>query len=152
MLKKIDWYIIKKFLGTFFFSIVLILSVAVVFDLTEKMDDFVEEQIPLQEILLGYDFNFVPYYFNMFSQLFIFMSVIFFTSKLAGNSEIIAILAAGVSYKRLMRPYWVSALFLFMLCFVLSGYIIPRATHNMLAFTDKYIDHFSKEHVRNVQM
>lgn len=152
MLKKIDWYIIKKFLGTFFFSIVLILSVAVVFDLTEKMDDFVEEQIPLQEILLGYYLNFVPYYFNMFSQLFIFMSVIFFTSKLAGNSEIIAILAAGVSYKRLMRPYWVSALFLFVLCFVLSGYVIPRATHNMLAFTDKYIDHFSKEHVRNVQM
>lgn len=151
-MKKLDWYIIKKFLGTFFFSIVLILSVAVVFDLTEKMDDFVEEQIPLKEVILGYYINFVPYYFNMFSQLFIFMSVIFFTSKLAGNSEIIAILAAGVSYRRLMVPYFISAAFLFLLCFGLSGYIIPRATHDMLAFTDKYIDHFSKENVRNVQM
>lgn len=152
MLKKLDWYIIGKFLGTFFFTIVLILSVAVVFDLTEKMDDFVEEQIPLQEVIMGYYVNFVPYYFNMFSQLFIFMSVIFFTSKMAGNSEIIAIMAAGVSYRRLMLPYFVSSAFLFVLCFILSGFIIPPATHSMLAFTDKYIDHFTTENVRNVQM
>lgn len=152
MLKKLDWYIIKKFLGTFFLCIVLILSVAVVFDLTEKMDMFVEEEVPLKEILFGYYLNFIPYYFNMFSQLFIFMSVIFFTSKMAANSEIIAILAAGVSYRRFLRPYFFSSLLLFVLCFLLSGYVIPRATHQMLAFTDKYIEHFTSEHVRNVQM
>ncbi len=152
MLKKLDWYIIKKFLGTFFLCIVLILSIAIVLDLTEKMDMFVEEQVPVKEIIFSYYCNFVPYYFNMFSQLFIFMSVIFFTSKMAGNSEIIAILAAGVSYKRFLLPYMVSATVLFILCFALSGYIIPGATHKMLSFTDKYIEHFSSEHVRNVQM
>ena len=95
-MKKLDWYIIGKFLGTFFFSIVLILSIAIVFDLTEKLDDFYENQVPTREIILDYYLPFIPYYANMFSSLFIFISVIFFTSKLAGNSEIIAMMAAGV--------------------------------------------------------
>ena len=114
-MKRLDWYIVKKFLGTFFFSIVLILSIAIVFDLTEKMDDFFENQIPLKEIILEYYLPFLPYYMNMFSSLFIFISVIFFTSKLAGNSEIIAMHAAGVSYHRLMVPYAFSAAILFVL-------------------------------------
>ena len=114
-MKKLDWYIIRKFLGTFFFSIVLILSIAIVFDLTEKMDDFFENQVPLKEIILDYYVPFVPYYMNMFSSLFIFISVIFFTSKLAGNSEIIAMHAAGMSFHRLMVPYVVSAGLLFAL-------------------------------------
>ena len=151
-MKKLDWYIIGKFLGTFFFSIVLILSIAIVFDLTEKMDDFYENQVPTREIILDYYLPFIPYYANMFSSLFIFISVIFFTSKLAGNSEIIAMMAAGVSYHRLMLPYFISATFLFVVSFVLGGYIIPPATGKMLNFTDKYIEHFSKENARNVQM
>ena len=112
-MKRLDKYIIGKFLGTFFFSIVLIMSIAVVFDLTEKLDDFFENQVSMREIILDYYLNFIPYYMNMFSPLFIFISVIFFTSKLAGDSEIIAILASGVSYHRLMCPYFVSALLLF---------------------------------------
>jgi len=112
---RLDWYIIRKFLGTFFFSLVLILSIAIVFDITEKMDDFFESQIPLREIIFDYYLNFIPYYMNMFSSLFIFISVIFFTSKLAGNSEIIAMHAAGMSYRRLMRPYFISATLLFLL-------------------------------------
>lgn len=151
-MKKLDLYIIKKFLGTFFFSIVLILSIAIVFDLTEKMDDFFESQVPWREIILDYYCNFVPYYMNMFSSLFIFISVIFFTSKMAGNSEIIAILASGVSYRRLLLPYFLSATLLFGLSFWLGGYIIPHATEEMLDFTDKYIDHFTSENARNVQM
>ncbi len=149
--KRLDWYIIRKFLGTFFFSIVLILSIAIVFDITEKIDDFFEEQIPLREIIVDYYFNFIPYYMNMFSSLFIFISVIFFTSKLASNSEIIAMHAAGVSYKRLMLPYLLSATLLFVLSFVLGGYVIPPANGKMLAFTDKYVDHFSSTNARNVQ-
>ena len=94
-MKRLDWYIIKKFLGTFFLSIVLILSIAIVFDLTEKMDDFFENQVPLREIIFEYYLQFIPYYMNMFSSLFIFISVIYFTSKLAGNSEFIAMHAAG---------------------------------------------------------
>ncbi len=151
-LKRLDWYIIRKFLGTFFFSIVLILSIAIVFDLTEKMDDFFENQVPTKEIILDYYLPFIPYYTNMFSSLFIFISVIFFTSKLAGNSEIIAMMAAGVSYHRLMLPYFVSATFLFLFSFYLGGYVIPPATGKMLNFTDKYIEHFTSENARNVQM
>ena len=139
-------------MGTFFFSIVLILSIAIVFDLTEKMDDFFENQVPTKEIILDYYLPFIPYYTNMFSSLFIFISVIFFTSKLAGNSEIIAMMAAGVSYHRLMVPYFVSATFLFLFSFYLGGYVIPPATGKMLNFTDKYIEHFTSENARNVQM
>ena len=151
-MKKIDKYIIGKFLGTFFFSIVLIMSIAVVFDLTETMDDFFENQVPIREIIFDYYLNFIPYFMNMFSPLFIFISVIFFTSKLAGNSEIIAILASGVSYHRLMVPYAISATLLFILSFVLTGYIIPPASQNMLEFQDKYIQKFSHENARNIQM
>ena len=151
-MKKIDIYIIKKFLGTFFFSIVLIMSIAVVFDLTEKLDDFFENQAPLKEIILDYYINFIPYYMNMFSPLFIFISVIFFTSKMAGNSEIIAILASGVSYRRLMWPYFVSATLLFLLSFWLTGYVIPPASEKMLTFQDKYVQRFTRENARNVQM
>jgi lipopolysaccharide export system permease protein len=150
--KKIDKYIIGKFLGTFFFSIVLIMSIAVVFDLTEKLDNFFENQVPMREIIFDYYLNFVPYFMNMFSPLFIFISVIFFTSKLAGNSEIIAILASGVSYHRLMVPYAISATILFILSFALTGYIIPPASQKMLEFQDKYIQKFSRENARNIQM
>ena len=149
---RLDWYIIRKFLGTFFFSIVLILSIAIVFDLTEKMDNFFEHQIPLREIIVDYYIPFIPYYMNMFSSLFIFISVIFFTSKLAGNSEIIAMHAAGMSYHRLMVPYAVSATILFVLSFVMAGWVIPNSSARMLNFTDKYVERFTKENARNIQM
>ncbi|MBO7458823.1 MAG: LptF/LptG family permease [Paludibacteraceae bacterium] len=151
-MKRLDLYIIKKFLGTFFFSIVLILSIAIVFDLTEKMDDFFEHQIPLKEIVVDYYIPFLPYYMNMFSSLFIFISVIFFTSKLAGNSEIIAMHAAGMSYHRLMVPYAISATILFVLSMWLGGWIIPKSSERMLHFTDRYIQHFTSESARNIQM
>ncbi len=116
------------------------------------MDDFFENQVPTKEIILDYYLPFIPYYTNMFSSLFIFISVIFFTSKLAGNSEIIAMMAAGISYHRLMVPYFVSATFLFLFSFYLGGYVIPPASGKMLSFTDKYIQHFTSENARNVQM
>lgn len=151
-MKRLDRYIIGKFLGTFFFSIVLIMSIAVVFDLTEKLDDFFENQVTVREIIFDYYLNFIPYFMNMFSPLFIFISVIFFTSKLAGDSEIIAMLASGVSYHRLMWPYFFSALLLFIFSFWMTGYVIPPASEKMLTFQDKYIQHFSRENARNVQM
>ncbi len=151
-MKRLDWYIIKKFLGTFFFSIVLILSIAIVFDMTEKMDDFFEHQVPLKEIIFDYYLPFIPYYMNMFSSLFIFISVIFFTSKMAGNSEIIAIQAAGVSYHRMMVPYAISATILFALGVFLGGWVIPRSAARMLNFTDKYVEHFTTENARNIQL
>lgn len=151
-MKILDWYIIRKFLGTFFFSIVLILSIAIVFDLTEKIDDFFENQVPLQEIILDYYLPFIPYYMNMFSCLFIFISVIFFTSKMAGNSELIAMHATGMSYHRLMRPYMISAAVLFVLALVLGSFVIPKSSERMFHFRDKYVDHFTTENARNIQM
>lgn len=88
----------------------------------------------------------------MFSSLFIFISVIFFTSKLAGNSEIIAMHATGMSYHRLMVPYAFSATVLFILAIVLGGWVIPRSSERMLTFTDKYIEHFTSDHARNMQL
>ncbi|MCQ2310929.1 MAG: LptF/LptG family permease [Paludibacteraceae bacterium] len=151
-IKTLDWYIIKKFLGTFFFSIILILSIGIVFDLTEKMDDFYESQLSAMEIIMGYYIYFIPYYMNMFSPLFIFISVIFFTSKLAGNSEIIAMMSTGMSFKRLMWPYLFSATVLFIMLFILSGYIIPPANGKLLDFTNKYVSSFTEDNARNVQM
>ena len=97
---RIDKYIIKKFLGTYIFMISLILSISVVFDINEKIDKFMSNSAPLKAIIFDYYFNFVPYYANLFSPLFIFLAVIFFTSKMASNSEIIAILSSGVSFRR----------------------------------------------------
>ncbi len=151
-MKKLDLYIIKQFIGTYVFSIVLILSIAVVFDLTEKMDNFFESGAPIEAIIKEYYFNFFPFYMNMFSSLFVFISVIFFTSKLAGNSEIIAMLAGGVSYQRIMLPYFISSLLIFALSFYLGGYVIPEATKEMLAFENKYVRRFKSDQARNVQM
>ncbi|MCQ2345982.1 MAG: LptF/LptG family permease [Paludibacteraceae bacterium] len=151
-MKKLDVYIIRKFLGTFFFSIVLILSIGIVFDITEKMDNFYEFQLSFWTVVKEYYIHFIPYYANMFLQLFIFISVIFFTSKLAQNSEIIAMLSTGMSMQRLFVPYLISAGILFVFTFILGGYVIPPASGKLLDFTDKYVDHFTTENARNVQI
>lgn len=151
-LKRIDTYIIKKFLGTYFYSIVLILSIAVVFDLTEKLDNFFDNNAPLKAIVFDYYMGFIPFYMNMFSPLFTFIAVIFFTSKMATNTEIIAILASGVSFRRLMIPYLISAAVISGLAFVLGGYVIPPANEKLLDFEDKYVKKFKSNNARNVQM
>jgi lipopolysaccharide export system permease protein len=151
-LKRIDTYIIKKFLGTYFFSILLILSISVVFDLTEKLDNFVEHNAPLKSIIFDYYLNFIPYYMNMFSPLFTFIAVIFITSKMATNTEIIAILSSGVSFRRLMVPYLLSALVIASISFTVGGFIIPHGNKIMLGFEDKYVHPIKQNNVRNVQM
>ncbi|HQN94608.1 MAG TPA: LptF/LptG family permease, partial [Prolixibacteraceae bacterium] len=103
----------KKFLGTFFFTILLMISISVVFDLTEKIDEFIQNQAPLKAIIFDYYLNFIPYFANLYSSLFLFISVIFFTSKLAFNSEIIALMSSGISFKRLLVPYLTSAFVVF---------------------------------------
>ena len=114
-MKIIDKYIIRKFLGTFFLSIILILTIAVVFDFAEKIDNFMEREAPVKAIIFDYYLNFIPYFATLFSPLFVFISVIFFTSKMAANTEIIAILNCGMSFKRMMWPYFISALVIAML-------------------------------------
>jgi len=144
MLKIIDIYIIKKFLGTFIFSIIIIISIAIVFDISEKIDDFIESKAPLSDIIINYYLNFIPYFANLFSSLFIFISVIFFTSKMAYNTEIIAILSSGISFKRLMYPYFISAFILAVLSFFLGNYIIPDANKIRYQFQKDYI--WNSEH------
>ncbi len=151
-LKRLDVYIIKKFLGTFFYSIILILSIAVVFDITEKIDNFYEYNAPFKAIVIDYYMNFIPYYANMFTPLFTFISVIFFTSKMANNTEIVAILSSGVSFNRLMRPYIVSATVITLLAFLLGAFIIPNSTKGLLQFENQYIKPFKSDNKRNVQM
>ena len=126
--KLLDWYIIRKFIGTYFYSIALIISISIVFDVNENLTKFTQYNAPLRAIVFDYYANFVPYFANLFSPLFVFIAVIFFTSKLAGNSEIISMLAAGVSFRRLMRPYMISCVLISALSFYLSAYVIPHGT------------------------
>ncbi|MDD3431609.1 MAG: LptF/LptG family permease, partial [Bacteroidales bacterium] len=151
-LTRIDTYIIGKFLGTFFFSIVMILAIVVVFDYNEKFDKFIQHEAPARAIAFDYFLNFIPYFGVKFSPLFIFISVIFFTSKLAGNSEIIAMLSGGLSFNRLLRPYFISAALLAVMTFLLSSYVIPPANKIRLQFEDQYVRKVSSDYVRNVQM
>jgi len=151
-MKKIDWYIIRKFLGTFFFTIVLIIVIVIIFDISEKIDDFIKNQAPLKEIVFSYYLTFVPYFTNMFSSLFTFIAVVFFTSKLASNTEIVAILSSGISFHRLLRPYLMAATFLALLSFYLANFLIPQTNRIRYNFEDKYI--FSKRHntARNIHV
>lgn len=139
-INRLDWYIIKKFLGTYIFMIVLIISIAVVFDINEKIDKFITHNASLQDIIFDYYLNFIPYYTNLFSPLFVFLAVIFFTSKLALNSEIIAILSNGISFTRMMKPYMISALVIALFSFVFGSYIIPPANATRIKFEQNYVD------------
>jgi lipopolysaccharide export system permease protein len=137
-LRIIDRYIIRKFLGTFFFCLALILTIAVVFDFAEKIDNFMEKEAPVRAIIFDYYLNFIPYFATLFSPLFVFISVIFFTSKMAANNEIIAILNSGMSFKRMMLPYFLSALVIALFTYLLTNFVIPKANLNRMDFEDKY--------------
>lgn len=138
-MKILDKYIIKKFLGTYFFIVAIILAIVIVFDLVEKVDDFMESHAPLRAIVFDYYTNLLPYYANMLSPLLVFIAVIFFTSKLAGQTEIVAILASGVSFKRLMFPYFVAAAIIAVITFILASWVIPIANRTRIDFENTYI-------------
>jgi lipopolysaccharide export system permease protein len=144
-IKLIDAYIVRKFLGTFFFCLVLILTIAVVFDFAEKIDNFMEKNAPLKAIIFDYYMNFIPYFATLFAPLFVFIAVIFFTSKMAVNTEIIAILNSGMSFRRMMWPYFLSALVIAIFTFVLTNFIIPKANLTRMDFEDKYYRSSSKK-------
>lgn len=153
LLSKLDMYIAKKFLGTYVFSIALIISIAVVFDFNENIDRFLDREAPMRDILLDYYLNFVPFYSNLFSQLFVFISVIFFTTKLAENSEIIAMMSTGMSFKRLMKPYLISAAIIASVNYTLGAYVIPKGNVKMVEFERKYKHRRAEfNYVSNIQM
>lgn len=151
-IRRMDWYIIKKFLGTYFFAIALIISIAVVFDVNEWIDNFINNKAPVKAIIFDYYANFIPYFSNLFSPLFVFISVIFFTSKLAENSEIIAMMSTGMSFKRLLRPYMISAAIISIMTYGMGAYVIPKGNVTRLNFEDQYKKKKKQEYVRNVQV
>lgn len=151
-MKTIDYYIIKKFLGTFFYSISLLILIVVIFDLSENIDEFIAKKAPLNAIIFDYYFNFIPYFVNLFSYLFTFISVIYFTSQMASHTEIIAILSSGISYNRMLRPYFYSAIILAALSFYLSNFLIPHTNQKRRAFTDVYFQNLSKSRDENIHM
>ena len=147
-----DWYIIKKFIGTYIYSILLIISISIVFDVNENLAKFTTYHAPLRAIVFDYYMNFVPYFANLFSPLFVFIAVIFFTSKLAGNSEIIAMLACGMSFKRLLRPYMISAALIAGLNFYLGAYVIPKGTVVRHDFESLYKNNKKNTTATNIQL
>ena len=151
-LKRLDVYIIKKFIGTYIFSIALIISIAIVFDFNENLAKFSTYNAPWRAIIFDYYANFVPYFANLFSPLFVFIAVIFFTSKLAGNSEVIAMLACGTSFKRLLRPYIISAALIAVLNFYLGAYVIPHGNIVMQNFETLYKNKKKNTSAQNVQL
>ena len=148
--KTLDKYIIKKFLGTYIFAILLILAIIVMFDVNEKLDNFMKA--PLSATIFDYYLNFLPYMANQFSPLFTFIAVIFFTSKLADNSEIIAILSNGVSFRRLLIPYMVSAAFIAAFTFVLDAYVIPPANVKRINYQNQYVKNKGVDYGVNIQL
>lgn len=151
-LKRLDRYIIAKFIGTYIYSILLIISISIVFDVNENLAKFSTYGAPLKAIVFDYYANFVPYFANLFSPLFVFIAVIFFTSKLAGNSEVIAMLAAGVSFKRLLRPYMISAALIAVVNFALGAYVIPKGNIIKNDFETKYKNKKRNLSAANVQL
>ncbi len=149
-MKILDWYIIRKFLGTYVFAIALILAITIMFDINEKLDSFLKA--PLRATVFDYFLNFLPYFANQFSPLFTFIAVIFFTSKLADNSEIIAMLSTGMSYRRLLRPYLISASVIAFAAYVLSAYIIPPANVKRIDYTNTYVKNKRVDYGTNIQL
>lgn len=138
-MKTIDRYIIRKFLGTFFFTLLLLIFISIIFDISEKIDNFLNKDAPLSEIVFDYYLNFIPYFTNLFSYLLIFIAVILFTSQMASRSEIVAILSSGISFRRLLLPYLMSSVILGLLSFVLTNFVIPYTNRGLRAFEIKYI-------------
>lgn len=149
MFTRLDRYILKQFLGTFFFTIGLIICITIVFDLSEKIDNFIEHQLSLKTIVFEYYIYFIPYFANLFSPLFIFVAVILFTSRMAYRSEIVAILSSGVSFYRLMVPYMIGSTVLASLSLGLNHFVIPKANEGRILFENTYINRPYKFYGRN---
>ena len=146
----LDLYIVKKFIFTFFIALLLIIGSVIIFDISEKIDDFVSKEAPLKAIIFDYYLNFIPYFMNMFSPLFVFITVIFFTSKMAANTEIVAILSCGISFHRMMLPYIFSATLIAIFSLVLNLFIIPNSNKELEEFNSKYMKNSYQGINRNI--
>lgn len=151
-MKLIDKYIIKKYIGTFFFAISLLIVIVIIFDLSENVDSFIKHNAPWQEIVFHYYIPFIPYFINLFIYLFTFIAVIFFTSKMAGHTEVIAILSSGISFKRFLYPYLVAAMLLVCMSLYFSNFLIPRTNVIRREFKNEYMENLVHGSGRNVHL
>ncbi|MDR6564715.1 MULTISPECIES: LptF/LptG family permease [Arcicella] len=138
-MKILDLYIIKKFLKTYFFAVLIIVSIIMVIDYTEKIDNFIDNKASVHAVLFDYYLNFIPYWANYISPLMVFIATVFFTANLAARTEIIAILSTGVSFTRFIRPYFIASSIVGILTFFMVGWIIPNANKTRIAFERKYV-------------
>lgn len=137
-MKILDWYILKRYLLTFFMMIVLFIPIGIIVDLSEKVDKMIQKKAPMNEILLYY-VSFIGYFANILFPILLFLSIIWFTSKLANNTEIIAIQSSGVSYMRFLRPYIIGATIISIIVFFMGMFIVPAASTVYNDFWNKYI-------------
>lgn len=151
-MKKIDFYILRKFIGTFFFAVSLLMVIIIVFDLSENIDAFLKHDAPWQRVVVDYYLTSIPYYVNQFIHLFVFISCIFFTSKMANHTEIVAILSSGVSFWRMLVPYIVGAALLALMSLYFGNFMIPDMNVIRRQFKDEYIEHLTKSSGRNIHI
>lgn len=133
------WYVIKKFFSTFVFTLMLFIMIAIIFDISEKIDDFIEKDAPVEAIIFDYYFNFIPYFINLFSPLFIFISAIYFTSRMAYNTEIVAMISSGFNFYKLLVPYFTVGAVLALFSYYLNGWVIPENNKNLVEFEINYL-------------
>ena len=149
---RIDGYILLKYLKTFLLAMALIIVIVITFDVSEKLDDFLGNHAPLSAVVFDYYLNFIPEFVNMYSPLFIFISVIFFTSKMAGNTEIIAILGSGISYRRMLRPYMYGSLLVALIVLILGNFVIPVSNRTKVEFDNAYIHTHRQSYYSNIHL
>lgn len=138
-MKRIDSYILAKYIKTFLLALALIIVIVITFDVSEKLDKFISHHATFGQVVTDYYFNFIPGFVNLYSPLFIFISVLFFTSKMAGNTEIIAILGSGISYRRMLRPYLYGSLIVALLVLFLGNFVIPLSNRQLIDFEEHYV-------------
>ncbi len=138
MFRLIDTYIIKRYLTTFFVMLLLFIPIGIMVDVAEKIDKFKENEIPLGEII-SYYVDFTWYFGHLLFPIFLFLAVIWFTSKLANNTEVIAILSSGISFNRFLRPYLISATMIASFAFLAGMFIVPKASEGFNEFSFKYL-------------
>ena len=149
-MSRLDRYILLKYLKTFLLAMALIIVIVITFDVSEKLDDFLSGHAPLGEIVYRYYLNFIPGFVNLYSPLFIFISVIFFTSKMAGNTEIIAILGSGISYRRMLRPYLYGSVIVALVVLVFGSFLIPVNNRYLAEFENQYIYRLRPSYFSNI--
>ncbi len=149
-MKRLDRYILTKYITTFLLAMALIIVIVITFDVSEKLDKFISHQATLQGVVFDYYGNFIPGFINLYSPLFIFISVIFFTSKMAGNTEIIAILSSGISYRRMLRPYLYGAVAVALVVLLLGNFVIPISNRHLFEFEEHYVKTKTTSYYSNV--